>query len=72
MANQRIWLPQLLYESLPIIYILMGVVALLSTVFNRHWSWVVPHLFLLGCFLVHLGVMVRRLRQRARSSTNAP
>jgi hypothetical protein len=72
-AERKIWLPEFLYESLPMIYILIGVVALLSTLFNRHWSWLVPHLFLLGCLLIHLGLMFRRIRARSRArSTPTP
>ena len=65
-ADRRIWLPRLFYESLPLLYILVGSAAVLSTIFNRHWSWMLPHVLLLGCFLVHLGLMVRRSRLRAR------
>ena len=72
LAQQRVWLPRLIYESLPVLYIVLGVVAVLSALFNRHWSWVVPHVFLLGCFLLHLGTMVWRRRQRARSGGAAP
>ncbi len=71
-AERRVWLPRAIYESLPFVYILVGCSALLSTVFNRHWSWLVPHVFLLGCFLVHLGLMVRRRRMRARSGGARP
>jgi hypothetical protein len=71
-AERKVWLPTLFYESLPVIYILVGVIALLSTLFNRHWSWLLPHMFLLGCFLVHMGVVVRRSRRRARSAGAEP
>jgi hypothetical protein len=67
-AERRVWLPRAIYESLPFVYIVVGCLALLSTVYNRHWSWLVPHVFLFGCFLVHLGLMVRRRRIRARSA----
>ena len=65
-ADRRVWIPRLCYEILPVFYIFMGGAALLSTIFNRHWSWLVPHALLLGCFLIHLGLMVRRRRRRAR------
>ncbi len=71
-AAQRVWLPRLFYENLPLLYILMGAGAVVSTLFNQHWSWLLPHLGLLGCFLVHLGIMVHRARRRARSPAAPP
>ena len=67
-ATQRVWLPRWLYEALPYLYIIGGIVALVSSVYNRHWSWPLPHIILLGCFLIHGGLSVRRMRQRRREN----
>jgi hypothetical protein len=61
-ARRRIWLPHLLYEALPYLYIAGGLLALGSTVYVRHWSWLVPHAFLAACISVHLGLYLRRRR----------
>ena len=71
-GQRNVWLPGFFYESLPVLYILIGILALVSAVFNRHWSWLVPHIVLVGCFFVHLGIMVRRARLKARTKAALP
>ena len=69
LASRRIWLPRLVYESLPYFYLTAGFAALFATLYISEWFWVLPHylLFCGGC--VHLAFAVSRLRARRREAS---
>ena len=66
LAQRRVWLPSWLYEALPYLYMLGGGVALTTTIFVSNWTWMLPHFLLLGCFSVHIGAAILRLRHKQR------
>ncbi len=66
LATKKIWLPKLLYDSLPWFYLTAGILAFLATVYVSTWLWVVPHYFLFSLACVHLGFVVLRKRHRGR------
>ena len=70
LAHKRVWLPKWLYESLPYIYMIGGGIALTTTIFVNNWTWMLPHLLLLGCFLIHVGASILRMRQTRRRTKN--
>ena len=67
--TRKIWLPKLLYDVLPLFYIVAGVAAFAATLYISEWFWVLPHylLFSVGC--VHGGLYVFRRRGRALTDT---
>lgn len=60
--TQRIWLPKVVYDSMPWFYLIAGVAALMATLYISQWFWILPHylLFSIGC--LHLGALVFRRR----------
>jgi len=66
LVNRKIWLPKLLYDSVPYFYFLAGITAFLATLYVNEWFWVLPHYLLFSAACVHLGVMVYRRRHRRR------
>lgn len=64
-ALRRVWIPRVVYESLPYFYVLAGFAALFATLYINAWYWIVPHWVLFCGVLVHAGV---RLIMRRRSS----
>jgi hypothetical protein len=62
---RRIWLPRLVYATLPWFYTGAGLCALLATVYISDWYWVVPHYLLFSAACVHMGVAVYRRRRRS-------
>lgn len=66
LATRKIWLPKLLYDSLPYFYLISGVVAFLATLYISDWFWILPHylLFSAGCLHLALYVYVRRRKNR--------
>ncbi len=72
LARRRVWLPGWLYEALPYIYMVGGGIALTTTIFVHNWTWMLPHLLLLGCFLFHIGAGILRMRQTRRRGSNLP
>ena len=69
LARRRIWLPAWLYEALPYLYMLGGGIALTTTIFVTNWTWLLPHVLLLGCFFVHIGAAILRMRHAQRVKT---
>lgn len=67
-AFRKIWLPKLVYDSLPVFYLASGVTAFLSTLYVSNWYWVLPHYVLFSGLCIHLGVVVycRRHRKQQR------
>lgn len=75
LARRRVWLPNWLYEALPYIYMIGGGIALTTTIFVNNWTWMLPHALLLGCFLVHIGAGILRMRhtrRRVKDLSQAP
>jgi len=61
---RKLWLPRPLYEALPVIYILMGLVALVSGLYLPDGTWILPYAVLLGLVCLHAGLGVAALRYR--------
>ena len=64
--TRKLWLPKLLYDSLPYFYLGAGVAALLATLYISDWFWVLPHYLLFSAACIHLGLIVIRRRRRAQ------
>lgn len=71
-ATRRIWLPRLVYDSLPYFYLTSGFAAFFATLYISEWFWVLPHylLFSVGC--LHLAIVVSRMRRRRSRMTQGP
>jgi hypothetical protein len=65
-ATKKIWLPKLLYNTLPYFYIVSGIAAFFATLYIGDWFWVLPHYFLFSAVCLHLGIVVYRRRYRPR------
>jgi len=63
---RRLWLPKFLYESLPYLYILCGMAALISAVYTPDWTWIIPWAVLIGLICLHAGLALVALRYRVR------
>ena len=64
--SRKIWLPKVLYDLLPVFYIVSGIAALLATLYISDWFWVLPHYLLFSAACLHLGGMIIRRRHRRR------
>ncbi len=62
LASRKIWLPKLLYDSLPYFYLTAGFAAFFATLYISEWFWVLPHYLLFSAACVHLGFVVYRRR----------
>ena len=60
----RVWLPKLLYDSLPYFYLTSGFAALFATLYISDWFWVLPHYLLFSAACLHLGVAIFRKRRK--------
>ena len=65
-ATRKIWLPKLIYDSLPYFYLTAGFAALFATLYISDWFWVVPHYLLFSAACLHLAIAVSRMRRRRR------
>ncbi len=65
-AGRKIWLPKLIYDSLPYFYLAAGFAAFFATLYISDWFWVVPHYLLFSGACLHLAVTVSRLRSKRR------
>lgn len=63
-ATTKIWLPKLLYDSLPWFYLFAGLAAFLATLYVSEWFWVLPHYLLFSAACLHLAFAVYRKRRR--------
>jgi hypothetical protein len=61
---KRIWLPRRLYEALPIIYIISGLVALTAALFLPDRAWIMPWACVFGFAAIHLSLRIAALRHR--------
>jgi hypothetical protein len=64
LMSRAIWLPRVLYISLPYFYIIAGIAALLATLYISDWFWILPHYLLFAAACLHMGVFVYRKRHR--------
>lgn len=65
---KRIWLPRPVYEALPVIYIICGLIALGSALHLPGRSWMLPWGIVLGLAAIHFGLGIFALRHRWRKS----
>ena len=68
---RKIWLPKLLYDSLPYLYLTSGFLAFFATLYISAWFWILPHYLLFSVACVHLGVLVYRRRRRRGTDSDA-
>jgi len=68
---KRIWLPRGLYEALPGIYIVCGIVALLAALFLPERAWIIPWAIVFAFAAIHLGLGIAALRHRLRRPKSA-
>lgn len=61
-----VWLPRFIYESLPLIYICSGLVALAAAVYLPGRTWIVPWAIVFGFATLHLGIGIAALRHKFR------
>ena len=68
--TRKIWLPRVLYDSLPYFYLTAGFAAFFATLYISDWFWVLPHYLLFSAACVHLSfaVLHRRRKKRAQSA----
>lgn len=64
---RKIWLPKLLYDALPYLYLASGFLAFFATLYISAWFWVLPHYLLFSVACMHLGVLLYRRRRRSSS-----
>lgn len=74
MATNRVWLPRIVYESLPFIYVTTGFAAFFATLYVPEWYWVIPYYFLFACASIHTGLYIwtKRFLARRRSMKGSP
>ncbi|MEM1263587.1 MAG: hypothetical protein AAGH76_14385 [Pseudomonadota bacterium] len=67
---RRVWLPRIVYEALPFVYLIAGLAAFLATLYVPEWYWIVPWYVLFACALIHSAIylLLRRLRSRSRDT----
>ena len=63
---QKLWLPRILYEAMPFLYIVLGIFALISAMYTPDWTWILPYAILLGLICLHVGVGIASLRYKIR------
>lgn len=64
LLSRKLWLPKLLYNILPLFYMIAGVSAFFATLYISEWFWVLPHYLLFSVACLHLGILVYRRRHR--------
>jgi ABC-type microcin C transport system permease subunit YejE len=63
---QKLWLPRIVYEAMPFIYIVLGIFALISAMYTPDWTWILPYAILLGLMCLHAGLAIVTLRYNHR------
>jgi len=68
-ASRKVWLPKLIYDSLPFFYLASGLAAFFATLYVSDWFWVLPYLVLCSGLCIHFCVVVycRRRGKKQRS-----
>ena len=69
--REKVWLPEIVYEALPYLYLLVGLGALFTSLYITEWYWIVPHCLLITAVGIHAGVSILLKRLRARAGQNA-
>jgi hypothetical protein len=64
LATKKIWLPRLLYDSLPYFYLVAGITAFFAALYISEWFWVVPQYILFSAACLHLAFAVFRRRRK--------
>ena len=64
---RKIWLPKVVYDTLPYFYLIAGIGALLTTFYISGWAWLLPHYLLFSVACLHMGALVYRRRHRHKS-----
>jgi hypothetical protein len=64
LATKKIWLPRLLYDSLPYFYLAAGMAAFFAALYISEWFWVVPQYILFSAACLHLAFVVYRRRHK--------
>ena len=67
LATKKIWLPRLLYDSLPYFYLVAGLTAFFAALYISEWFWVVPQYILFSAACFHLAFVVFRRRRRVEA-----
>jgi len=70
LLTRKIWLPQLLYDSLPYFYLTAGFAAFFATLYISDWFWILPHYVLFSAACLHLAYAVCRRRRRYRRNAH--
>ena len=66
---QKLWLPRLVYESIPYLYLAIGLVALISAIRIPGETWILPYLALLALVCLHVGLAIITLRYKYRQAS---
>lgn len=69
LATKKIWLPRLLYDSLPYFYFIAGMTAFFAALYISEWFWVVPQYILFSAACLHLAFAVYRRRRKVDTET---
>ena len=69
---RKIWLPKSLYTVLPLLYIGLGLYAIVAALLLGQWSWVIPYMLILGIVLLPAGAIIMAMRWRNRNGSPGP
>lgn len=64
--TRRIWLPGAIYAALPLLYLLLGAIALISGIYLPDPGWILGYLLLISAGCLHAGLWLILLRRRHR------
>ena len=70
MMARTVWLPELLYDSLPYFYLTAGFAAFFATLYISDWFWVLPHYLIVSAACLHLAFVVFRHRRKSLMTAN--
>lgn len=70
-VGRKIWLPKILYDSLPFFYLASGILAFFATLYVSAWFWIVPHYLLFSAACLHLGFVLLRRRSSSRHARSS-
>ena len=65
---RKLWLPRIIYELLPYLYMTLGLLAIYAATRVPGWAWILPYAALVGLLCVHAGLGIAVLRYRSRNS----
>jgi hypothetical protein len=70
MMTRTVWLPELLYDSLPYFYLTAGFAAFFATLYISDWFWILPHYLIVSAACLHLAFAVFRRRHKTSLTPN--